>query len=322
MRATFSLLAGGLVLLASFAARLGAQQAPPTQAPPQTQTPPPAGQGAGAGGAGAPQGRGRGPATFPAQQRPLADPAVIARGQGLYGSICRACHGVDLRGGDMGGPNLLRSQVALTDQDGEAIGAVIRSGRQNPGMPVMPPMDMPESDLKAIAAYVRSVLASARGQGAPPAGPPIVLNIVVGDPRAGEAYFKATCSTCHSATGDLAGLATRVSDPMALQNLWVAGGGGGRGGRGGAAAAPGAPNRREVTVTVTTPTETVTGRLVRIDDFLVITAGADGSQRSFRRNGDVPKVVVNDPLEPHRKLLSVYTDKDMHNVTAYLVTLK
>jgi cytochrome c oxidase cbb3-type subunit III len=318
MRAKFNLLAGGLVLLASVAVRVGAQQPPPPQAPPPTQAPPPAGQGAGAAGAGAPQGRGRGPGTFPAQQRALADPAVIARGQALYGSICRACHGVDLRGGDMGGPNLLRSPITLADQDGESIGPVIRSGRQNPGMPVMPPLDLPEADLKAVSAYVRSVLASARGQGAPPAGPPIVLNIVVGDRTAGEAYFKTKCTACHSATGDLAGLATRVADPMALQNLWVAGGGRGRG----AGAAPGTPNRREVTVTVTTPSETVTGRLTRVDDFLVILTLADGQQRSFRRNGDTPKVVINDPLEPHRKLLSEYTDKDMHNVTAYLVTLK
>jgi cytochrome c oxidase cbb3-type subunit 3 len=81
--------------------------------------------------------------------------------------------------------------------------------------------------------------------------------------------------------------------------------------------------RREVTVTVTHPSgETVSGRLVRIDDFIVTLAQADGTQRSFRRDGDVPKVEINDPLEAHRKLLTVYTDKDIHDVTAYLVTVK
>jgi cytochrome c oxidase cbb3-type subunit 3 len=62
--------------------------------------------------------------------------------------------------------------------------------------------------------------------------------------------------------------------------------------------------------------------LLRIDDFVVTLELADGSAKSFRRDGDLPKVVVNDPLTPHRELLPVYTDKDVHNVTAYLVTLQ
>ena len=87
-----------------------------------------------------PAGRGRGQATFPAQQRPPGDPAMIARGQQIYGVTCRACHGADLRGGDMGGPNLLRSQLVLNDQHGELIQPVVKNGRQNPGMPPMPPL--------------------------------------------------------------------------------------------------------------------------------------------------------------------------------------
>ena len=31
---------------------------------------------------------------------------------------------------------------------------------------------------------------------------------------------------------------------------------------------------------------------------------------------------IHDPLEGHKKLLSVYTDKEIHDVTAYLVTVK
>src|SRR4051812_9002860 len=77
-------------------------------------------------------------ATFPAQQRPPGDPALIARGNGLYGANCRLCHGADLRGGDQGGPNLLRSAVVLADQSGELIGPVILNGRSNPGLPPMP----------------------------------------------------------------------------------------------------------------------------------------------------------------------------------------
>jgi cytochrome c oxidase cbb3-type subunit 3 len=223
----------------------------------------------------------------------------------------------------MGGPNLLRSQLVLNDQNGELIMPVVQNGRNNPGMPVMPAFNIPPDDIKAIAAYIHSVAATARGQGAPPAGPAVELNIVVGDAAAGKQYFEAKCSSCHSATGDLAGLAARITEPVELQNAWVAGGG--RGGRGGPGAAPaaGAPSRREVTATITQASgEKAEGRLVRIDDFLVVIGMPDGSTRSFRRDGDVPKVQINDPLEGHKKLLLTYTDKDMHDVTAYLVTLK
>jgi cytochrome c oxidase cbb3-type subunit III len=224
----------------------------------------------------------------------------------------------------MGGINLLRSPLVLADDHGELIYPVVRDGRQTPGMPVMPALQLPEADAKAVAEYIHSIVATSRGQGAPPAGAPVVLNVLVGDAAAGKAYFEQKCTTCHSATGDLAGLGTRISDPMQLQNAWVGGGGGGRGGRGGGAAAAAAgPNRREVRVTVTPATgPKVEGRLDRIDDFLVILTPADGLQRSFRRTGDLPKVEINDPMAGHRALLSGYTDKDMHNVTAYLVTLK
>jgi cytochrome c oxidase cbb3-type subunit III len=284
-------------------------QGPPTP-PPGGQTPPVQG---GRGGGGQ---RGGG---FPAQQRPLADPAVIAQGKTLYEINCRACHGADLRGGDMGGPNLLRSSVALNDVDGEAIGEVVRTGRVG-----MDPFDLPADATKAIAAYVRSVLATARGQGAPPAGPRVTLNVLVGDAKAGQVYFAARCSSCHSPTGDLNGIAERFPDPMTLQNLWVSGGGGGgRGGRGGGAARAAESSRSDVMVTVTQPSgQKVEGRLERIDDFIVVLTQADGTSQSIRRDGDAPKIEIRDPLETHKKLLLVLTDTDIHNVTAYLATLK
>jgi cytochrome c oxidase cbb3-type subunit 3 len=194
---------------------------------------------------------------------------------------------------------------------------VVQNGRQNPGMPVMPPINIPPDDIKAIAAYIRSVLATARGQGAPPPTEAVELNIVVGDAKAGQAYFSSKCTICHTAA-DMQGIATRVSDPMALQNYWVGGGGAfGRGGGGGR----GGPT--PVTVTVTEPSGQKTeGRLGRIDDFIVVVTLEDGTSKSFRRDGDVPKVEIKDPREAHRKLLPTYTDKDIHDVTAYLVTLK
>jgi len=271
------------------------------------------GRGAGPG----PQGAGRGP-NFPQHQRPPGDPAVIARGRALYGVNCTACHGADLRGGDQGGPNLLRSQVVLTDQHGENILPIVRSGRQGPGG-LMPAFTLPESDVLAIAEYIQSVMSSAGRQGRPPErDAPVELNVLVGDSAAGQRYFERVCSRCHSAS-DLRGMAARVADVRALQNLWVSGGISGRGGGRGEGDAL-AENSR-VRVTVTAPgSAPVTGRLVRIDDFVVSLVQDDGVRRTFSRSG--AKVDINDPLEPHRRLVLELADTEMHNVTAYLATLK
>ena len=317
MRPRNSVAVAAILLTTCIGGRMAAQGQPPAPTPTPQQAPPaqpPQGPGQG--------GRGRGQATFPAQQRTLADQAVIARGKTLFEINCRLCHGADLRGGDMGGVNLLRSNLVLTDQHGELILPVVKGGRNNPGMPVMPPFpQIPDDDIKALAEYIHAVAFTMRGQGnPPPSSEAVVLNILVGDANAGKAYFAAKCSSCHSPTGDLQGLATRIADPVQLQNAWVAGfTGGGRGGRGGG----GTPNRREMRVTVTTPAgQKVEGRLDRLDDFIVSVTPADGVQRSFTRTGDVPKIEIQDPLAGHKQLLPVYTDKDIHDVTAYLVTLK
>ena len=248
---------------------------------------------------------------FPAQRRPL-DSTLTARGNMLYGIHCRSCHGVDLRGGDQGGPNLLRSDVMLNDQAGELLQPIVRDGRRNLGVLAMPPIDLSTEDIRAIAEYIHSVLATARGQGSPPPGPPVTLNLLVGDATAGRAYFEAKCASCHSASGDLRGIGSRITSPLQMQNTWVAGAAGGRGG-----------GTTPTTATVVLSSgEKFEGRVIRSDDYIVALALADGTSRSFRRDGDVPKVEIRDPREGHRKLLPAYTDKDIHNVTAYLVTLK
>jgi cytochrome c oxidase cbb3-type subunit III len=247
----------------------------------------------------------------PGQKRPPGDPAQIAHGKALYGINCNGCHGADLRGGDIGGPNLLRSQVALSDEAGELIVPIILGSRQNSGMPAI---DLSREDALSVAAYVRSVMATIGVQGFPPAIGVAPPTIVVGDAKAGQAYFATKCGSCHSPTRDLEGIATRIPDPKTLQNRWVAGGG--RGGRG-------APAFANATAVINLPSgDKVEGRLIRIDDFLVTVALTDGSARTFRRDGDVPKVEVHDPLKAHKELETEYTDKEMHDVTAYLVTLK
>ena len=188
--------------------------------------------------------------------------------------------GQDLRGGETGGPNLLRSQLALTDLHGELIIPLVKNGRETPGTPPMPALQIPDADIVAIAEHIHAVQATSRGQGSPPAGPPVQLNIVAGDAKAGQAYFNATCSTCHTLQS-MQGIATRIPDPMQLQNTWVAGGGWARRGRGGAS---------RVTVEVTPPNgQRIEGPLVRYDDFIVVLTMPDGTQRSFARNGDVPE---------------------------------
>jgi cytochrome c oxidase cbb3-type subunit III len=207
--------------------------------------------------------------------------------------------------------------IVLNDREGELIQQALQASHKGR---VTPPGG---DDLKALAAYIHSVLALAPGQGAPPPPTtPVELKVIVGDAAAGERYFAAKCASCHSVTGDLRGIGARDLPAAQLQTLWIAGGrGGGRAGR--APAAPPMTTRRETTVVVTMPTgQKYEGRLERIDDFMVSLTQKDGTVRSIRRNGDVPNVEVRDPLQAHRNLLPIYTDKDIHDVTAYLAGVK
>lgn len=300
MRTRFVL--GGFV---AALALLSAQQTPPP-AGAQTQTPPAAGRGRGGGAAPAGGGGGGGFANaFP--QHVQADAASIERGKALYGVNCTFCHGSDVRGGE-GGPNLLRSQLVLNDKNGEGITQIVQNGRPDQGMPKF---DLNATQISDIAAFIHSFRVA--GYDASREKP---ISILVGDAKSGEAYFKTKCASCHSATGDLHGFAVKFEDPKALQQAWLMPGGG-RGGRGGGGAIP------PTTVAVTLANgQKIEGRLLRIDDFLVSLVDSNGNEQTIPRDGAVPKVEVHDPLDPHRELLRVYTDKDIHNVTAYLVTLK
>jgi cytochrome c553 len=143
-----------------------------------------------------------------------------------------------------------------------------------------------------------------------------VLNVLTGDPKAGAEYFNTagTCSQCHSPTGDLAGIASRY-DPPTLQQRFLFPRAISFGRRGIALAKP-------TTVTVSTPDGgSVSGTLVHLDDFTVALKDADGNYRSWKRTPQV-KVEKHDPYAAHDELLDRYTDKDIHNVVAYLETLK
>jgi len=283
------LLAAWVLVVAGTARTSGLSQAVPSP-----------GQGRGGQGPGA----GRGPSA-----RPPIDPAILERGQGLYAVSCASCHGSEARGGESG-PNLIRSAVVLDDQNGELLLPIVRAGRPERGMPPRP--DLTEPQVRDIATFLRNLRTSGRD---PARNRP--ATIVVGEATAGHAYFAATCGKCHSASGDLKGIGTKYPDPRQLQQAWLAGtAAGGRG-------APAGARPKPITITVTLPTgEKVVGAQARLDDFIVSIRLADGSTRTFTRNGDVPKLDIHDPLQPHRELVPTYLDRDIHNLTAYLVTLK
>ena len=235
-----------------------------------------------------------------------ADPAQVERGKALYGVRCTFCHGADARGGE-GGPNLVRSGVVLNDIKGELIAPVVQNGRPEMGMPKF---DLTSAQVADIASFLHTFRAAGRdpARNAPP-------NVLVGDATAGEVYFRAKCGSCHSVTGDLKGLGSKIADPKTLQQTWLMPGGG----RGGSMVTNVPPKTVTVTVSAAQKFE---GRLDRIDDFTVTLVEADGTSMTFVRNGSTPAVEVHDPLRPHKDLLPVYTDKDIHNVTAYLATIK
>lgn len=231
--------------------------------------------------------------------RPPVPEAEIAHGQEVFSANCSFCHGDDARGGSVG-PNLIRNKVVLDDQNGELIGPVVHGSDQALGMPKF---NLSDSDVQAIAAWLHSQPLGNRGA-------PTTLDIVTGNAEAGKAYFNGAgkCSTCHSVTGDLAGIGSKYP-PKILQNAIVSG----RGGRSGV----------EETVTVTLPSgQTVEGRLNHLDAFIVSLTEKDGTPRSFYINGDEPKVVVQNPLEAHIAMLRNWKNSDIHDLTAYLLTVK
>jgi hypothetical protein len=179
----------------------------------------------------------------------------------------------------------------------------------------MPKFQLTPEQISAIAAFIHHF--PAQGYDISREPPPSIL---VGNAKAGEKVFHEMCASCHAVSGDLKDIGAKFKDPKQLQNAWIMPAASGRGRVG---AAEGTLELKPVTVTVALAGgKTVEGNLVRIDDFVVTLIDAEGYTRSFRRDGDVPKVELHNPLEAHLKLLPRYSDEDIHDLTAYLVTLK
>jgi mono/diheme cytochrome c family protein len=247
-----------------------------------------------------------------AQPAPAA--AAVARGRQTLATYCAACHGPEGRGGVEGSTDLTRSPIVLAGDGGRQLAAFLKVGRPERRMP---PVPLPDAEVADLHTFLRSI-APPPGRG----GRAVITAVVVGDARAGEAHFNGAggCRGCHSPTGDFKGLGTRLT-AAAIQGRLVLP-------RGNGDYPPSfnsPPNPRDAarTVTVTLPSgESFSGTLMWITDFTVTLRDGSGTRRTFVRDGDVPKVEVKDPLQWHLDHLRRLTDKDMHDLTAYLVTLK
>jgi mono/diheme cytochrome c family protein len=278
-------------------------------------------------------GRGRGgtpaptPAVTPIARSPIVDQAAHDRGRALWATHCIDCHGSQARGSDTG-PNIIRTKTVNFDRSAAAAGSVLapflKAG--HPTQSKKPSASFTDEEVVSLANFIRQrVNDTMRGS-------PIftVGDIVVGDAKAGEAYFQGEggCAACHNATNrSLAGIATRIPVPVDLQQrmLFPGGGGRGRGGRGRGAPPTTGPvpvDRNAVTVTIASSSgPAVSGVLVEESDFYITVRDADGVIRVVRRT-PATKVTKTVPLQAHIDLLDRITDKQIHDVVAYLETQK
>jgi len=227
------------------------------------------------------------------------NPEAVERGRALFMAYgCAFCHGPDIRGGN-GGPSLLRSQLVQRDVAGETIGPVIRGGVPNT---LMTGFALDDNELVDIAEFLHSFDISSRD---PARNRP--ETIVTGDAAAGRRYFDAHCGGCHSVRDDLLGIGGRYEDARDLQTNWLM---------------PRNPPPTIARVIMATG-EIIEGTLAHIDEFMVSVVLESGWRQSFqRRSADDPRVELRDPLAAHKQLLTMYTDADIHNVTAYLTTIE
>jgi cytochrome c oxidase cbb3-type subunit III len=262
---------------------------------------------------GAAGGRGGGPTMNGAPlDRHVVDPDAANRGRTVWVAECIECHGTSARGTDAG-KNLIQSDMVLHDRYGSTLvpflakGHPMQSGRKS--------ASLSQTEIADLSHFIHErVYDTLRGS-------PIFQpqQIVTGNAKAGEAWFNGAgkCSTCHSATGDLKGIGGRY-DPATLQGRFLFPRGGGRGGRGGGGGSGG----KQLTLTITPSNgPAVTGVPVVFDDFDVSVRDEKGEVHAFTRSPQL-KVVRNDPFAMHDQLLDVYSDKNMHDMLAYLVTLK
>jgi mono/diheme cytochrome c family protein len=256
---------------------------------------------------------GQPPAVAQVSSRPPVDPAAHDRGRAVWARECIDCHGSQARGSEKG-PNIIRTKTVNYDRSSEPPGSVLgpflRAG--HPMMSGRAGTSLASDDLVGLAHFLRQ-----RVNDTMRSSPLFTVGeIVVGDRAAGEAFFTGAgkCASCHTATTrSLAGIGTRIPAPVDIQQRMMFPGTVLRGGGAG-------PNAITVRITPSTGPD-IAGVLVEQSDFFVTLRLADGTIRAVRRTPGM-KVVLNNPLQAHIDLLEVITDTEMHDLVAYLESLK
>jgi cytochrome c oxidase cbb3-type subunit 3 len=256
---------------------------------------------------GAPRNPAQSPASRPRPQTaaPQAYPIEqIRAGEGRFTSECGFCHGRDAEGGETG-PDLTRSELVAEDLRGDKIGPLLRTGRTDQGMPSF---TLSDTDVGAIVAFIHDAKSKSDAQSG---GRRAVdaADLATGNAGAGRRYFNGAggCSGCHSDTGDLAGIASRYQGLALLQRMLYPTSG-----------RP-APARPKVTVTLASG-QTVVAPLASQDEFTIVVLDPAGARQTYEKGAVQYK--IDDPMSAHFEKLGKYTDDDMHNVFAYLDTLK
>ena len=224
--------------------------------------------------------------------------AQIENGGALFVQNCAFCHGKDAGGGESG-PDLTRSKLVSSDKEGEAIGVVIRNGRSDKGMPRF---NLPDAEIVNLVAFIHSQQDKAMSQTGTRKGVD-ESDLHTGNAEAGKRYFDGPggCAKCHSATS-LAGVATRYTGLRLEEQMLY-------------------PRDVKAKVTVTARNgHTWTGTLEYRDEFTIGLKDANGLYFSWP--ADTIRFQVEDPVEAHVTAMTKYTDDDIHNVLAYIQTLK
>lgn len=231
---------------------------------------------------------------------PAPDAAAAKLGEPLYKENCATCHGQNARGAQ--GPNLVRSPLVLHDEKGKDIGEVVRSGRPQAGMPPFP--DLTKDQIYDIAEYIHLQVELAANRGTYRQTYDQERNQVTGNVEQGKLFFQSNCASCHSVTGDLAHIGAKYPQTSVMLNriAWPV------------------SNEPRHAVVVNRSGQSVSGSLVKLDDFDVALRDDQGNYHSWPRSE--VKVETKDQLAGHRELLAKYSDADLHNLTAYLVSLK
>ncbi len=226
-------------------------------------------------------------------------PALVQDGSAVFQQNCSFCHGRDAGGGESG-PDLTRSEMVTEDVNGDKIGAMVRKGRPEKGMPRF---SFSDRQIASLTAFIHTQQNHALTKKGDRKGVD-VSDLQTGNAVAGEQYFNGPggCATCHSPTGDLAGIATRYHGLKLEEQMLY-------------------PENAKSKVTITLASgQMLSGTLAYLDEFTVGLIDATGVYRSSRTS-DV-KYQIDAPVNAHIDLFSRYTDADIHNLMAYLQTLR